>query len=47
MKNPDGSYVYRFYGIFNCSYAVANGRHIVLDMGKNKNNRRRTDFSNT
>ena len=47
MKNPDGSYVYRFDGIFNGSYAVANGRHIVLDMGKNKNNRRRTDFSNT
>lgn len=47
MKNPDGSYVYRFDGIFNGSYAVANGRHIVLDMGKAKNNRRRTDFSNT
>jgi TonB-linked SusC/RagA family outer membrane protein len=47
MKNPDGSYIYRFDGIFNGSYAVANGRHIVLDMGKAKNNRRRTDFTNT
>lgn len=47
MKNPDGSWIYRFDGIFNGSYAVANGRHIIFGEGKDKNYERKTDFSNT
>lgn len=47
MQNPDGSWIYSFDGIFNGSYSVANGRHIVLSESKNKNVQKKTDFANT
>lgn len=47
MKNPDGSWTYMFDGIFNGSYAVAGGRHIVLSDTKNQNSTKRTEVANT
>lgn len=47
LKNPDGSWLYLTNDILNGSYAVGNGRHIVLEEGKNKNVKRKTDFANT
>ena len=47
LKNPDGSWLYLPGDILNGSYAVGNGRHIVLSEGKNKNIERKTDFANT
>lgn len=47
-KNPDGSWLYKpIDGILNGTYAVGNGRHIVLAEGKDKNWDRTTDFANT
>lgn len=48
MKNPDGSWVYRpAEGLFNGSYAVANGRHIAFGEANNKNADKNSDFANT
>ncbi|MGM9741580.1 MAG: SusC/RagA family TonB-linked outer membrane protein [Candidatus Cryptobacteroides sp.] len=47
MQYPDGSWVYRFDGILNGSYAVGNGRHIIYGEGKDQNFERKTDFANT
>ena len=47
MQYPDGSYVYRFDGILNGSYAVGNGRHIIFNEGKDQNFERKSDFANT
>ena len=47
MQYPDGSYVYRFDGILNGSYAVGNGRHIIFNEGKDQNFQRKSDFANT
>ncbi len=44
LKNPDGSYMY--YTPYNTSYAVANGRHILYDMGKSPGQEKKTDFTN-
>lgn len=44
MKNPDGSWLYKTPWM---SYAVANGRHIILSEGKDVNYQRKSDFSNT
>ena len=42
-KNPDGTWLYKHY--YN-DRGVMNGRHIVLAEGKDRNVKRRTDFSN-
>lgn len=48
FKNPDGSWLYTpASGILNGSYSVANGRHIIIGMGKHTNFEDRTEFSNT
>jgi TonB-linked SusC/RagA family outer membrane protein len=47
MTNPDGSWLYLPGNILNGSYAVGNGRHIILSETKNKNSEKKTDFSNT
>ena len=48
FKNPDGSWLYTpASGILNGSYSVANGRHIVIGMGKHTNFEERAEFANT
>ncbi len=48
FKNPDGSWLYTpASGILNGSYSVANGRHIIIGMGKHTNFEERAEFANT
>lgn len=48
FKNPDGSWLYTpASGILNGSYSVANGRHIIIGMGKHTNIEERAEFANT
>ncbi len=48
LKNPDGSWLYLpASGVFNGSYAVGNGRHIVFGEAKDINLDRKSDFANT
>ena len=46
QKNPDGSWVYAS-DLFNGSYNVANGRHIMFGEDKNVNLERKMSFMNT
>lgn len=46
LQNPDGSWLYAT-PMISGSYNVANGRHIVMGEGKDKNVERKADFSNT
>ena len=45
-KNPDGSWIYRSH-YYNGSYALCNGRHIVLGNDNNINRQNHTDLTNT
>ena len=48
FKTPDGSWLYTpASGILNGSYSVANGRHIIIGMGKHTNIEERAEFANT
>ncbi len=44
MQNPDGSWLYQTPYL---NYAVANGRHIVINEGSHRNTNRVSDFQNT